>query len=150
MADFILVEDLQNFKVLQTYINGELVAERGRSFVKSVEIELLNNFKTSKKQVSDFEIRSDASRIKVIEAFDGELITNEIEADPLIKDGKLISNIESDVLKLTVVNRYHNSDPAIAFIKTSDCKKELLRARWVMIHIILLLLVRQMKASVVP
>ncbi|NNC70665.1 MAG: adenine deaminase, partial [Flavobacteriaceae bacterium] len=117
MADFIVVEDLRNFKVLQTYINGELVAEKAKSFIKSVDFELLNNFNTPKKKVSDFEILSDSTRIKVIEALDGELITNEIEADPLNEDGKLISNISSDILKMTVVNRYVDSDPSIAFIK---------------------------------
>ena len=102
-ADFIVVKDLQKFEVLQTYINGELVAENGKSFVEHVDFEVLNNFDTDKKNVVDFEFHSASEKIRVIEALDGELVTNEIEADSLIKDGNLVSDVENDVLKMIVV-----------------------------------------------
>ncbi|MFY7671329.1 adenine deaminase [Tenacibaculum sp. MEBiC06402] len=122
-ADFIVVEDLEKFNVLQTYINGELVAENGKSFVKSVEFEVLNNFNTDKKKSSDFEFHSASEKIRVIEALDGELVTNEIETDSLIKNGNLVSDVDNDVLKMTVVNRYKNTEPAIAFIKNFGLKE---------------------------
>lgn len=122
-ADFIVVDSLEKFNVLQTYINGELVAENGRSFVKSVDFEVLNNFNTDKKNVTDFEFKSTAEKIRVIEALDGELVTNEIEIDSLIKDGNLVSNTQNDVLKMTVVNRYKNTAPSIAFIKNFGLKE---------------------------
>jgi adenine deaminase len=122
-ADFIVVEDLKKFKVLQTYINGELVADNGVSFVESVDFEVLNNFNTNKKKNSDFEFHSASEKIRVIEALDGELVTNEIEVDSLIKDGNLVSDIDNDVLKMTVVNRYKNAEPAIAFIKNCGLKE---------------------------
>jgi len=122
-ADFIVVEDLKKFKVQKTYINGELVAENGQSFVKSVAFEVLNNFYTDTKVVSDFEFLSTAKKIRVIEAKDGELVTGEIEAESLIKDGNLVSNIQNDVLKMTVVNRYKNAPPSIAFIKNFGIKE---------------------------
>ena len=59
----------------------------------------------------------------MIEALDGELVTNQIEADSLIIDGNLISNTKTDVLKMTVVNRYKNDEPAIAFIKNFGLKE---------------------------
>ncbi len=122
-ADFIILEDLVNFKCLATYINGELVAEKGISKIDSVPFECLNNFNTDKKVVSDFEFHSAAERIRVIEALDGELVTNEIETDSLIIDGNLVSNVDNDVLKMTVVNRYENQDPSIAFIKNFGLKE---------------------------
>ncbi|WP_275316560.1 adenine deaminase [Tenacibaculum bernardetii] len=122
-ADFIVVKDLKSFNVLQTYINGELIAENGKSFVKSVPFEVLNNFNTDKKEVVDFEFKSTATKIRVIEALDGELVTNEVEADALIKEGNLVSNTETDVLKMTVVNRYKNAEPSIAFIKNFGLKE---------------------------
>lgn len=122
-ADFIVVEDLQEFKVKQTYIDGVLVAEEGNSFVKHVPFEVLNNFHTDKKAVSDFEFHSASERIRVIEALDGELVTNEIEANSLIIDGNLVSDIAQDVLKMTVVNRYQNVNPSIAFIKNFGLKE---------------------------
>jgi adenine deaminase len=122
-ADFIVVENLQNFTVLETYIEGELVAKKGASFVKHVDFEILNNFNTDKKNVSDFEFKSSAKKIRVIEALDGELVTNQIETNSLIENGNLVSNTTTDVLKMTVVNRYKNEKPSIAFIKNFGLKK---------------------------
>jgi adenine deaminase len=116
-ADFIVVEDLLRFKVLETYINGELVAKNGKSFIKSVPFRVLNNFNINKKKVENFRFASSSEKIKVIEVLDGELVTNEIHCNSLIMEGNLVSNIEEDVLKMTVVNRYQNSKPSIAFIK---------------------------------
>ncbi|TBX71040.1 adenine deaminase [Flavobacterium silvisoli] len=122
-ADFIVVEDLVNFKVKQTYINGELVAENGKSFVKHVAFETPNNFNTSAKKVSNFEVPSSAKTIRVIEALEGQLITNEIHHASLLQNGKLVSDVENDILKMAVVNRYANTPPAVAFIKNFGLKK---------------------------
>jgi adenine deaminase len=122
-ADFILVDNLKEFNVLETYINGELVAKNGKSFVKSVPFEVLNNFNTDIKKIADFRLASSSEKIRVIEALDGELVTNNIEADSLIIDGNLVSNTATDVLKMTVVNRYKNEIPSIAFIKNFGIKE---------------------------
>jgi adenine deaminase len=121
-ADFIIVEDLVNFKVQQTYINGELVAENGKSNIEDVAFETPNNFNITAKKVSDFEISGSGSKIRVIEALEGQLITNEIHHQSLIEDGKIISDPENDILKMAVVNRYQNTRPAIAFIKNFGLK----------------------------
>ncbi len=122
-ADFIVVENLEQFKVLETYIDGVLVSKNGESFVASVPFEVLNNFNTDPKTIADFELKSTAKKIRVIEALDGELVTNEIAAAAHIDNGNLVSNTESDVLKMTVVNRYKNAAPAIAFIKNFGLKE---------------------------
>jgi len=122
-ADFIVVEDLIHFNVKQTYINGELVAENGKSFVKHVAFETPNNFNTSAKTISEFEVPSAAKTIRVIEALEGQLITNEIHHNSLLQNGKLVSNVQDDVLKMAVVNRYANTPPAVAFIKNFGLKK---------------------------
>ena len=122
-ADFIIVEDLVNFKTLQTYIDGELVFSKGISKIESVPFEILNNFNTNKKSISDFRVESNAKQIRVIEALEGELVTNELIENSLIEDGNLVSNIHTDVLKMAVVNRYKNEKPAIAFIKNFGLKE---------------------------
>jgi adenine deaminase len=122
-ADFILVDNLKEFNVLETYINGALVAKNGESFVKSVPFEVLNNFNTDTKNVADFRCESSANKIRVIEALDGELVTNQIEAASIIVDGNLVSNTATDILKMTVVNRYKNAKPSIAFIKNFGIKE---------------------------
>lgn len=131
-ADCIVVEDLTDFKTLQTYINGELVYDNGESKIQHVNFETLNNFNTEKKQTSDFLIQSkksnlsnesNPSKIRVIECLDGELVTNQIIEDAKVVDGNLVSNTEKDILKMTVVNRYQNDKPAMAFIKNFGLKE---------------------------
>ena len=123
VADCIVVEDLKDFKTLQTYINGELIFDNGITNIRHVEFENLNNFNTDKKQVSDFRFESHASQIRVIECLDGELVTNEIIENATIESGNLVSNTKTDVLKMVVVNRYQNDKPAIAFIKNFGLKE---------------------------
>ncbi|MFQ3239976.1 MAG: adenine deaminase [Olleya marilimosa] len=123
VADFIIVEDLKDFKTLQTYINGELVFENGTSLVKHVDFENLNNFDTEIKTVEDFKVESTAKQIRVIEALEGQLVTNQLTEEATILNGNLVSNTVTDVLKMTVVNRYKNDDPALAFIKNFGLKE---------------------------
>lgn len=122
-ADFAIVEDLTSFSVLETYINGVRVASGETSHIESVPFEVLNNFNTSLKRISDFQIKATKSEIRVIEALDGELVTNELIAKNLVKDGNLVSNVSEDILKMTVVNRYQDDAPAIAFIKNFGLKE---------------------------
>ena len=122
-ADFIVVEDLTRFDVLQTYINGELVAENGKSFVAPVAFDRPNNFNIGKKHVEDFAVPGSGNPIRVIEALEGQLITNETHATPKMENGFLVSDTENDVLKMAVVNRYKDAPVAVAFIKNFGLKK---------------------------
>ncbi|GAA4230790.1 adenine deaminase [Postechiella marina] len=122
-ADFIIVEDLKTFKTLQTYIDGALVFNNEKSLIETVNFENLNNFNCKEKEVSDFRIASSAKNIRVIEALEGQLVTNEIIENTKIEAGNLVSNLEKDVLKMTVVNRYKDDKPAMAFIKNFGLKE---------------------------
>lgn len=122
-ADCIVVEDLKSFITLQTYVNGALVFHQGRSLIETVPFENLNHFNCNKKQISDFKIVSTIKQIRVIEALEGQLVTNETIEEATIENGNLVSNIKKDVLKMTVVNRYNNTEPALAFIKNIGLKE---------------------------
>jgi adenine deaminase len=121
-ADFILVKDLEKFEVLATYIKGQKVAENGKTLIPRVKNEVINNFHTSLKKPEDFQLSASGSLVQVIEALDGQLITPEIEGEILISDGFAESNPEKDILKITVVNRYQDASPAVAFIKNFGLK----------------------------
>jgi adenine deaminase len=114
-ADFVLVKDLKNFEVIQTYINGQLVAENGKTLIESQKATTINNFDCSKKSEEDFKIKA-SENSSVIEALDGQLITNKISALSEI-------NLEKDILKIVVVNRYKDASIAKAFIKNFGLKK---------------------------
>ncbi len=125
-ADFIVVKDLKQFEVIQTYINGELVAEQGKTLIKSQPTGVINNFSCTKKEITDYEIpfTSDytGSTIPVIEALDGQLITNKLELKGKIENERWVSDPERDILKIVVVNRYTDAPVAKAFIKNFGLK----------------------------
>lgn len=124
-ADFIVAEDLVNFKIVQTYINGELVAEHGRSKIKSQKSKLINQFDCSEKNISDFHfpVSDPGKDIYAIEALDGQLITNKVLCNPILQNDRYKSNVASDILKIVVVNRYKDAPVAKAFIKNFGIKK---------------------------
>ncbi|WP_186757571.1 adenine deaminase [Echinicola salinicaeni] len=122
-ADFIIAKDLKDFKILSTYINGNKVAAEGKTLIPSVKSKIINNFNTEHKSPSDFEILAKSNTARIIEALNGQLITNEISGNILINDGLAVANIDEDILKISVVNRYQNKKPAVAFIKNFGLKE---------------------------
>jgi adenine deaminase len=123
-ADCIVVNNLRDFQTLSTYINGECVAERGKSLIPRVIAPLVNNFRCLPKEARHFHVTAtNAHNIRVIEALDGQLITNEIHTEPHIVEGRLESDVARDILKMTVVNRYQDAPPAVCFIKNFGLKR---------------------------
>jgi adenine deaminase len=121
-ADFILVKDLTNFEVTSTYINGELVAQNGISNIKSVGTNPINNFDCKKIEanaltISENEYPNKNGVIPVIEALDGQLITNKLMLAGSLQNGNWVTDTTNDILKIVVVNRYHAAPIAKAFIK---------------------------------
>jgi len=122
-ADFIMVNNLREFRVLKTWIKGELVAEEGKSLIKRVEATIVNNFNCSRLKPEDFAIPALTSKIRVIEVMDGQLITNKIHLPCKTEKGFAAADPGSDILKMAVVNRYSDAPPALAFIKNFGLKK---------------------------
>jgi adenine deaminase len=122
-ADFIIVQNLKDFTVKATYINGELVAENGESKIKTQPSSAINNFNCSKKNVDDFKIKISDFQGEIIEALDGQLITNKLSIFPKKENSFYVSDVENDVLKIVVVNRYKNAPVSKAFIKNFGLKR---------------------------
>jgi adenine deaminase len=124
-ADFIVVDNVKDFNVLQTYIDGELVAANNQSHINTSKSAVINNFDCTQKTIPDlrFNITDLNETVFAIEALDGQLITNKIVCQPLIKNDCYESNITDDILKIVVVNRYTNAPVAKSFIKNFGLKK---------------------------
>jgi len=118
-ADFILVDDLVDFRVRRTWIGGELIAEDGACTVHGAAVTTPNVFREARFEPKEFEIEADVpeARVRVIEAEDGELVTGESIATLATQDGVLQADPENDVLLVAVCNRYTPAPPAVAFIR---------------------------------
>ncbi len=134
-ADFIVAEDLINFNIKKTFINGELVAENGKSFIKSVPVIPINNFNCNEIKVEQMLFtlnrwgdaeKENIEQVNVIEALEGQLITNKLIysiTDFNVENENIFSNTEKDLLKMVVVNRYFNAPIAKTFIKNFGLKE---------------------------
>jgi len=78
---------------------------------------MLNNFATTEISTEQIQLEAFSDSIRVIEAIDGQLITNELKMPCRVVDGDAVPDIENDVLKIVLYNRYHSIPPGIAFVK---------------------------------
>ena len=122
-ADFIVVDDLRHPVAKQTYIRGLLVAEKGVSNIHYKETETPNFFKAEYIHADDIFLPDVGKKIKVIECQDGQLMTKKFVAEPKVENGGIVSDVERDILKIVVVNRYRPTKPAVAFIKGFGLKR---------------------------
>jgi adenine deaminase len=139
-ADLIRLHDLVSFKVMETWIDGQCVARDGVSLLPKSKSPRANQFHASPKQATDFAIPAPASSptvasparppvcgspatavspslLRIIEALDGQIVTGAGEAEPLIHNGYIIADPSRDIIKITVVNRYADAPPAVAFVR---------------------------------
>lgn len=120
-ADFIVTDSLETFGILQTYIDGTLVAENGNSLIATITASAINNFSITAQAEANFRClhtgADDTVAVKVIDALDGQLITTASVATLPVLDGVIQTDTTQDVLKIGVVNRYHDAPVALGFIR---------------------------------
>lgn len=125
-ADFIVLNNLQNFTVRETWIGGEQVALNGVSKIPHILTAPINRFIAEPRSVADFRMPVIGAPLPAIEALDGQLITNACPVSPfdlLIEEGSWTSNPAKDLLKLAVVNRYAPAPVALCFIRNFGLKQ---------------------------
>lgn len=123
-ADMIIATDLVDFNIKATYINGSLVAENGITKIESVDCTPINQFDCAETSLADYAVPwNNEKEIPVIEALDGQLITNKLSFEPLVSDNMIVSDVNRDILKIVVVNRYKPAPVAKAFIKNFGIKQ---------------------------
>ena len=122
-ADFIVVDNIPDFNVLQTYIRGRLMAEEGRCCMPYRKEEACNRFNALPITAEDLRVPDEGKPIKVIACMEGSLITNTIVARPKVVEGNLVSDTTRDILKVVVLNRYCPSKPSVGFINHFGLKR---------------------------
>ena len=111
-ADLVLLDDLKKFAVSAVFKQGRQVAENGRLIAEiekrpsamrdSVNIKWLEE--------SDFRIKREGRRARVIVAREGSLLTGEKLEEPLVgEDGYCASDTGRDILRIYVIERHKGS-----------------------------------------
>ncbi len=122
-ADLIIVDDLKNFNVKATYVDGQLIAENGQTKIASVNEEAVNHFFTNEINENDIQTPAKAGKANIIQAVDGELITPKVIDFLKVENDLFVSDIDKDTLKILVLNRYEKAKPALGFIRGFGFKK---------------------------
>jgi len=121
-ADFIVVDNLSNLNIKANFINGVDVLENISSH--SVTMELLPEYIFSASiKLQNLRVAAKNDIIKVIEVIEGELVTNSLECPAKVVDGEVVSDIDNDILKIVIVNRYKRDQSFVGFIKGFGLKK---------------------------
>ncbi len=124
-ADFIVVNNLEDFDIKEVFIDGKRVFSNGQFYFELKNSEQINNFNPAYIKVDDIKISlpEPNRKIRVIKAFDGDLLTEQLIVTPKIENGYAISDVERDILKIVVLNRYFPAKPSVGFINGFGLKK---------------------------
>jgi adenine deaminase len=122
-ADIVVVDNLRDFNILETYIDGVLVAQQGESPLNTGLSETPNRFSCSPVSAVQLKVPALGTEIRVIQAMEGEISTRSLSIEAKIENDLVVSDFERDILKLVLLNRYEQALPAIAFVKGFGLKE---------------------------
>jgi adenine deaminase len=116
-ADLIEIDNLREWNISRVYIDGQLVAENGRSLLPHLQPAVVNRFETPRRTAEEFRVPAAAGQLQVIAAIDGQLITNRLQVNPRVENGVVVADPERNLLKIALCDRYGGGRPAVAFVK---------------------------------
>ncbi|MCF8361840.1 MAG: adenine deaminase [Prolixibacteraceae bacterium] len=122
-ADFIVVDNLTDFNILNTILDGNTVYDINTEIIIKQENSVpINNFYVNILVANDILVRKESSKLKVIDIVENSLLTQSFVN--VVKNEKnfIESDIDNDILKLVVLNRYQQAKPAIGFIRGFNIK----------------------------
>ncbi len=113
MADLVVVDSLKRFNIRKVFKNGKLVAEDGKMVVPKPKIsppQLRSSINIKWLAPEDFDIPANGRKIRVINLVPDQIVTKASVEKAKIEEGKLVADVEHDLLKIAVVERHHASD----------------------------------------
>lgn len=116
-ADLLVLDDLSEFAVMETYIAGRRVVVEGAPLFHLEREEAPNRFFADEQPLEAFRVRAKGRKVNVIEALEGQLFTQWLVLTPTVRDGWAVADPERDLLKIVVLNRYQSAPPAVGFIR---------------------------------
>jgi adenine deaminase len=125
-ADFIVFDDLKNFRVRQTWKKGALVAENGKFLGKSpTKVPLPRSTMNLRYSPKNLTVKAeDKKKIRVIEIIPNQIVTKELIATPKIESGELVADASRDILKMVVIERHRaTGNVGVGFVRGFKLKR---------------------------
>lgn len=136
-ADILIVENLNNIEPYMVFFEGKLVAKQGNLISHRIISEYPRWIKNTVKfkipiTPKSFQIKSecgDVTDVNVVELIKDQIINKWRKAKLEVKKGLIQNNLEEDILKLAVVERYGKTGGiGIGFVKGFNIKDGALAA----------------------
>ena len=108
-ADFVVLPDLKSFKPDLVFKKGKLVAEKGKLITDITKNEIpavRGSVNVKWIKYEDFKIEAHGNIVRAIEVIPHQLITKSVESEIKVVDGFAESNLETDTLKICVIERH--------------------------------------------
>ncbi|MCB6308880.1 adenine deaminase [Mediterraneibacter glycyrrhizinilyticus] len=133
LADIILVEDWREVKPTVVIFEGNVVAENG-NLLEECKVEeypdwlkhtvTLKNPITAESFAALSKKQDGSTKIHLIDMIPRQIINHHMLEEMQVKNGKIQVNIEKDILKLAVVERYgKNGNVGVGFVRGFELKK---------------------------
>ena len=124
-ADFIVFDNLKNFRVRQTYKKGVLVADNGVYLAKHPKkVSLPRSTMNLRYQPADFKIKAQPGRIRVIELIPDQIVTKEFITTPKNVGGEIVADVANDILKMVVIERHRaTGNVGVGFVRGFKLKR---------------------------
>ncbi|MCD6295172.1 MAG: adenine deaminase [Deltaproteobacteria bacterium] len=122
-ADFLVIDDFERLRIQKTVIQGEIVAENGCSLLPRKPAGIINRFAANPKKPADFSVPHKNRPVHIMDVIDNQLITRKSSDTLESLNGSLACNLEKDILKIAVVNRYEDRKPAMGFVRNFGLKQ---------------------------
>ncbi len=118
-ADLIIVNNLKEFRVIEVYIEGKLVAKDGKATFNVRPKSTGNTLIAKPLELNMIKIRGEGKKqkVNVIGIIPDQIVTDHLIEELETKDGYLESDQEKDILKIIVYERYGHGNLSIGFIK---------------------------------
>jgi len=121
-ADFIVCDDLVNFKIKNTYVNGIEVYDGKSVNIKRIKEQPFNHFVCDNIEEDDIKVKVRGNKINVIGILDNSIYTERIISECKTEEGYVVSDLDRDILKIVVMNRYRKEKPVVGFVKNFGLK----------------------------
>lgn len=133
IANFSLVDDLRNLEIQKVWVHGDLVVDGGETLFEVETPKLINNFELDEVEPKDFDpimemdyvnsLMDETTNVYVMNAFEGELYTAKSEETLIVRNKVILPDVNRDIIKIAVVNRYGGNNITNGFIKGFNLKK---------------------------
>ncbi len=114
--DALLVDNLKSFAVETAWIQGQVVAKHGKCLLDSQPVTPINRFVASEVTPQQLQIPHPGSPCRVIQVKEGSLYTRKVIRHVPETNGWIAADASQDIAFLVVLNRYSESEPAVALV----------------------------------